>query len=173
MKTLLTGPSSRSGHHPGSRQDPPRPHRHTGDLSSSTMRASTIAMFIRWIGAAGVGSALGAATGGLATLLTGQLISPSSWLAGSPVLAILGACFGLAVARLSRRWLTPHMSRRALWFTVAGLVTVPLAFASGKPPLSTVTIVLMAVGGITTWTVYLRALRQFAARHHVPVARIR
>lgn len=83
------------------------------------------------IGAAAGGVYLGAVLAGLLALITGHVFDAGSpWPAGASVLALLGAAGGWLFAQLSRRAITMH--RRTLLFTVAGLVSLPLAVAIGQ-----------------------------------------
>ena len=83
------------------------------------------------VGAAASGAYVGAVVAGLLALVTGQVFDAGSpWPAGAGVLALMGAVGGWLFARLS--WLALRMHRRILVFTVAGLVSFPLAVAIGQ-----------------------------------------
>ncbi len=105
--------------------------------------------FAGLIGAAAAGAYLGAVVAGLLAVVTGQAFAAGSpWLAGAPVLALLGAVGGWLLARLTRARLAPRLSRRTLVFTVVGLVSFPLAVAVGQlHQMGSVGIVLVMIAG--------------------------
>lgn len=123
-------------------------------------------MFGRLIGAGGLGAYLGAAVAGLVAVVTGQALSAGSpWLAGVPVLAVLGAGVGAAIARVTRSWFLPGIRRRMEVFTAVGVVVLPLAAAFGQLRWSgSVGILLVLAGGIATMAIYLRTPRAAARR---------
>ncbi|UUV32093.1 hypothetical protein NQK81_01210 [Amycolatopsis roodepoortensis] len=129
------------------------------------MRPTSFVVFLRLIGAGGVGAGVGAAVAGLLALVTGRVLVPGSpWIGALPVLAVFGAAMGVGVARLTRFWLLPRVaSRRLLWGAVTGAVVVPLAMAFGQlGDLINVGLLLMLAGGFTTvvpWFRWLQAPR--------------
>ena len=144
-----------------------------GALPSEGMRATTFVVFLRFIGAAGVGASLGASVAGLIAVLTGRALGPGSpWLTALPVLVVLGALVGTSVAWLTRFWLLPAVARRrAGWGALAGAVVVPLTIAIGQlGTLSAVGTLLMLAGAATTAVVWVRWTR---ATYATPGARPR
>ncbi|WNV83149.1 hypothetical protein [Umezawaea sp. Da 62-37] len=144
------------------------------------MRVTAVVLYMRFIGAAGVGSYLGAATAGLIAVITGSVFAPGSiWAAAVPGLALLGALLTTGVARLTRFWLLPSIThRRTLWGAAAGAVLTPLAVGGSQPgvPIN-LTLLLMLIGSIVTavlWTRWFRATHTvFVAWVQPPVARPR
>ena len=122
------------------------------------MRLASVVMFGRLVGATGLGAYLGAALAGLIAVVAGQAFSTGSpWLTALPVLAVLGAGLGAAIARLTRRWFLPHVRRRMLVFTVSNVLVLPLAVAIGQlHSIETIGILLVFAGGATTLAMYLR-----------------
>lgn len=105
-------------------------HRRRRGVASLAMRFQPLIVYARLCGAAGLGVLLGAAATGLLNVLTGSVFTHLPyWLAGVPVLAVLGAPTGLLTGWLTRRWLAPEAPRRRLVVTVGGAVAVPLATA--------------------------------------------
>ena len=125
------------------------------------MRATTFVFFLRFIGAGGVGAYLGAAAAGVLAVLTGGVFTPGSpWVTAVPMLAILGAVAGCAIARLTRHWLVPQLDRRLLWSTLAGAVALPLATAVAHlGTLLNVGLLLILAGSVTTAVVWQRWIR--------------
>lgn len=105
--------------------------------------------FAGLIGAAAAGAYLGAVVAGLLAVLTGQAFAAGSpWPAGVGVLALLGAAGGWLLAQLTRARLAPRLSRRTLVFALGGLVSLPLAIASGQlHQVDSVGIVLVVIAG--------------------------
>ncbi|MEU7529308.1 hypothetical protein AB0A74_26520 [Saccharothrix sp. NPDC042600] len=130
------------------------------------MRATTFVVFMRFIGAAGIGSFLGAAAAGLVAVATGRVFAPaSSWVAALPVLALLGALLTAGVARLTRLWLVPQLTRRRLlWGAVAGAILTPLAIAVGQLGDLLPVALVMPIGSVVTAVLWVRWFRQ---RHRV------
>jgi len=144
------------------------------------MRVTTFVVFLRFIGAAGVGAYLGAAAAGLVAVLTGRVFAPAStWVTALPVLAVFGAPLTAGVARLTRSWLLPkNTGRRVLWGTAVGAVLTPLAIAIGQlGTLFTIGMLLMLIGSVTTavlWARWFRTIHPAArARARTHVARPR
>lgn len=135
------------------------------------MRVTTFVVFLRLIGAAGVGAYLGAAVAGLVAVLTGRAFAPAgTWVTALPVLAVFGALLTAGVARLTRLWLLPKASgRRALWGAAAGAVLAPLAVAVGRMgTLVDVGLLLVLAGSLIT---AVQWVRWFRAAH--PTSRTR
>lgn len=144
----------------------------TGALPSDDMRFRSVVTFGRLIGAAGLGSALGAAVAGLIAIVIGRV--DSTFLAALPGLAVLGAGAGTVVARLTRQWFLPsdpaqqHGARlRMLQFAAAGLMVLPLTVAVGQLHAgSTVMIPLMFLGSVITLTLWTRSFRPIHLSSH-------
>lgn len=125
------------------------------------MRATTFVVFWRFIGAAGVGSFLGAAVAGLVAVVTARVFADGSpWVTGLPVLAVLGALVMAGVARLTRFWLVPRLVRhRMLWGAVAGSVVTPLAVAVGQLGDLLPVALVMPIGSVVTAALWVRWFR--------------
>ncbi|GAA2678833.1 MULTISPECIES: hypothetical protein [Actinosynnema] len=127
------------------------------------MRVTTFVVFLRLIGAAGVGAYVGAAAAGLIVVLTGRVFSPAgTWVTALPVLAVFGALLTAGVARLTRFWLLPRVTgHRVLLGAAAGAVLAPLTVAVGQPgALFNVALLLMLIGAVATavpWARWFRA----------------
>lgn len=131
-------------------------------LLSRTMRSRpSIIAFVRLCAAAALGVYLGASVAGLVAVLDGEAFrSGSRWLGNVPVLAVVGAGVGTAVAPLTRRWLASRIARRWTVFGVAGAVTLPLFTAvSQMRAIETVGASLALAGGAVTSVLYWRASR--------------
>lgn len=129
------------------------------------MRVSTLVLFLRFIGAGGVGAYVGAAASGLIAVLTGKVFAPGSpWVAGLPFLIVIGAVLTMGIARLTRAWLLPTVAtRRMLWGAAIGAVVLPLAVAVGElGDLAPIAIGLMAVGWLTTVVTWFQWFRRRA-----------
>lgn len=129
-------------------------------LPSGVMRSrSSIVSFGRLCAASGLGVYLGASVAGLVAVLNGDAFtSGSRWLSTVPVLAVVGAGVGAAVAWLTRRWLLPRAPRRLVTFAVAGVITLPLFSAIGQMrALDSVGAPLALAGGVVMTIVYWRA----------------
>jgi len=111
--------------------------------------------------AGGLGCYLGAAAAGLAAAVTGHAFEPASpWLAGAPVGALLGTGVGVVVAARTRGWLAPRLPHRIALFSLAGLLTMPLASAVGQlRAIASFALPLIAVGAMLTVGVRIRAFR--------------
>jgi hypothetical protein len=133
--------------------------------------------FVRLIGAASLGTYLGAAVAGLVAVVTGETFAAGSpWLTALPVLAVAGIGVGAVTSWLTRRWFVPHASRRRSSFVAAGVITLPLVVAIGQlREIQAIGVPLVVIGAVTTLVVYCRALRtaQPQAQHSYsrPVAR--
>lgn len=116
------------------------------------------------IAAAATGAYLGAAIAGLLALLTGQVFAAGSpWPAGVSVLALLGAVGGWLLARLTR--LALMVNRRTLVFTVAGLISFPLAVAIGQlRQVGSIGIGLVMIAGLTGVVTHVSSRRRRAMR---------
>jgi hypothetical protein len=125
---------------------------------------SSILAFVRLCAAAGLGVYLGASVAGLIAVLDGEAFRTGSpWLDNLPALAIVGAGVGLAVARLTKRWLAPRTPRRWVVFAVAGTVTLPLFTAvSQLRAIEPVGASLALVCGAVMAVLYWRASRSVA-----------
>lgn len=132
------------------------------------MRATSVVWFLRLVAAQGLGAYLGAAVAGALALLSGDAFAPgSTWPSALPGFAVVGAVAGMVAAALTRGWLLPGAQRRGPVFTVAGVVTMPLAVAVGEldpTALEAVAVPVVVAGGVASTVVYLRALRRTAAR---------
>ncbi len=117
------------------------------------MKPSVIVMFAKLCAIVGTGVYFGAAVSGLITILSG---SGRISLGGAVVLGLFGMLFNFAIAHFTSHWLLPHLSRRVLIFTAAGLVTLPLALS---PHLPVFTFGLIVLGAVTTVTLHTRAVR--------------
>ncbi|MGH3777035.1 MAG: hypothetical protein ACRDRR_15125 [Pseudonocardiaceae bacterium] len=122
--------------------------------------------FAGLVGAAAAGAYFGAATAGLLAVLTGQaLVAGNPWSAGVTVLALLGAAGGWLLGRLTS--LAPALDRRALVFTVGGLVSFPLAVAIGQlRQVGSVGIGLVMIAGLVSVLVYVFARWRRAASRY-------
>lgn len=120
--------------------------------------------FAGLVASAATGAYLGAAAAGLLALLTGQVFDAGSpWPAGASVLAVLGAAGGWLSARFTRLGLA--MNHRTLAFTVAGLVSFPLAVAIGQlHQVGSVGIGLVMIGGLTGVVSYVSHRRRRVMR---------
>lgn len=126
-------------------------------------------MFARLCGAAGLGVFLGAAVAGLISIVTGAAFARgAAWVAGVPVLAVMGALAGIAIAWITRRWFAPQAPRRRLLFTAAGLAALPLAVApfQGEPN-TLITFTLIAASAMLTVTLWVRGYRRETAQVRV------
>ncbi|WP_243795062.1 hypothetical protein [Saccharopolyspora gloriosae] len=115
------------------------------------MRFRPTIIILRLCGASGIGVLLGLASTGLLSVTLGWTRLDPAWLIGTPVLAVIGAVFGLVAAILTRLWLAPHTARRKLWGAAIGAVAVPLACSNtyGNPPFPlAVAAVLLSAGVI-------------------------
>lgn len=131
-------------------------------LPSKAMRSrSSIIAFVRLCAAAGLGVYLGASAAGLIAVLDGEAFrSGSPWLGNLPALAVVGAGVGLAVARLTRRWLALRTPRRWVVFAIGGIVTLPLFTAvSELGAIEAVGASLALAGGAVMTVLYWRASR--------------
>ncbi|GAA2798932.1 hypothetical protein [Saccharopolyspora taberi] len=130
------------------------------------MRFRSFIVFARFCGAAGLGVFLGAAVAGLVNIATGTAFARGSdWLTGVPVLAVLGALAGLAVAWITRRWLAPRVPRRRPLFAAAGLATLPLAAAVAQgEPTTAVAFPIMAAVVVLIVTLWVRGFRRETAQ---------
>ncbi|MEV4734221.1 hypothetical protein [Saccharopolyspora sp. NPDC049426] len=130
------------------------------------MRFRPIVVFARLCGAAGLGVFLGAAVAGLISIVTGAAFARgAAWVAGVPVLAVLGALVGLAVAWITRRWFAPQAPRRRLLFTGAGLAALPLAVAVAQgEPNTVIAFTLIAAAVVLTVTLWARGYRRETAQ---------
>lgn len=135
------------------------------------MRATTLVVFFRGLGSLGVGSYLGAAVAGLIAVLTGRAFATgSTWVAALPVLVIFGAILTAAAFAATRGWVLPafarqhrrFMLRRWLWGAIAGVVLGPLAIAIGDlgSLLSPIGLPLIAIGGVSTFVLWVRWYRK-------------
>lgn len=132
------------------------------------MRFSRFSLFGRFLGASGLGTALGLAAGGLITVATGQALSPGSdWPTGLSGSVVLGAGIGAFTAWASRRWFLPATTdrsctrRRVLLFAAAGMLVVPLDVAIGESHgVATLVLVLGAAGWVSVLTLWVRAYRR-------------
>ncbi|MDA3644385.1 hypothetical protein LZ318_30765 [Saccharopolyspora indica] len=129
------------------------------------MRFRAFVVFARLCGAAGLGVLLGAAAAGLLNIITGQaFIYDSAWLAGFPVLAVIGAAGGFAAAWLTRRWLAPAAARRRLLGAVIGAVALPLATALAQgEPIRAVAFPLVLIGAAGIVALWVRGYRRETA----------
>lgn len=130
------------------------------------MRFRPVVVFARLCGAAGLGVFLGAAVAGLISITTGAAFARgAAWVTGVPVLAVLGALAGLAIAWLTRRWFAPQAPRRRSLFTAAGLVALPLAVApfQGEPN-TLIAFTLIAAVAVLTVTLWVRGYRRETAQ---------
>lgn len=141
----------------GQRHRDPRPV-----LPLRAMRSrSSILAFVRLCAASALGVYLGASVAGLIAVLDGEAFHTGSpWLGNLPASAVVGAGVGLAIARLTRRWLAPRTPRRWVVFAVAGTVTLPLFTAvSQLQAIEPVGASLALGGGVVMAALYWRASR--------------
>ncbi|MCA1196275.1 hypothetical protein [Saccharopolyspora sp. 6V] len=120
------------------------------------MRFHFYIVILRCSGASGIGVLLGCAIASLFGLLLGRISLTHEWLLASPVLALLGAVFGLVTARLTRLWLVPHIDRRRQLFTIIGAAALPLAIGglnqtAHAGPLAVGMVLLCAVVLVWLW----------------------
>ncbi|MEY8042629.1 hypothetical protein AB8O55_24755 [Saccharopolyspora cebuensis] len=129
------------------------------------MRFRAYIVFLRLCGASGLGVYLGAALCGSINIATGAAFSHGTeWLAGVPVLAVLGAVAGLAAAWLTRRWFVPRVPRRRLVFTLAGAASLPMAVTIGQGEADPfVVFPIMGVMVVVTVTLWVRGFRRETA----------
>ncbi|WP_406690334.1 hypothetical protein REH65_31185 [Saccharopolyspora sp. ID03-671] len=130
------------------------------------MRFRAVVVFARLCGAAGLGVFLGSAVAGLISIVTGTAFARgAAWVTGVPVLAVLGALAGLAIAWITRRWFVPQASHRRLLFTAAGVAALPLAVgvAQGEPSIP-VAFTLIAAAVMLTVTLWVRGYRRETAQ---------
>lgn len=128
------------------------------------MRFQPVIVYARLCGAAGLGVLLGAAATGLLNLLTGTVFTHQPyWLAGVPVLAVLGALAGFLAGWMTRRWFAPAAPRRRLLFTMGGAIAVPLATAvhTGSTGLAFLLVLAAAAVTISLW---IRGFRRETAQ---------
>ncbi|MCP2242514.1 MULTISPECIES: hypothetical protein [Lentzea] len=127
------------------------------------MRVTALVVFMRLIGAGGVGAYVGAAASGLIAVLTGKVFAPGSpWTTGLPFLIVIGAVLTMGIARLTRAWFLPAVAtRRILWGAAAGAVLLPLAVAVGElGDLAPIAVGLMAIGWVTTVVLWIQWFRR-------------
>ncbi|WP_460959125.1 hypothetical protein [Parasphingorhabdus pacifica] len=126
------------------------------------MRFRAYVVFARLCGAAGLGVILGAAAAGLLNIATGHAFARgSAWLTGVPVLAVLGALAGLAIAWITHRWFAPNAPRRRLLFTLAGLPALPLAVAVAQgEPSTVVSFSIIAAAVVLTVILWVRGFHR-------------